>query len=485
MFLHDYLYQLEKNKTSIAGTPPAILWLDAGGRFGHADPFDPQQSDALLMNGPTYMLRPSLAKPDLFHNYYRGQTGSDDLEGFIPRNLYGRFLQDLVPALLEKAQHLGITITRQQATITAIHKTPQRALQLVSAEGQRWQADHLALATGPARNRALDHLRGQSGFIDNPSRANSFANSGIDFSNPATQIACFGPGPSCFDGMALLEKEFGFKGKYILVGRANIPFWSIQRNSPVPNDSHYRPRHLSAEALPCPVTESQLIAALFKDIDDLKDPQHNRFEMGPEYLLNLVSSQTPALYARWQAHHRPDALAAAQSHTAFLKLQRVAIKMLEQAVSPQMQSLYQNLKDQGRILQVSGRIQEDAITKPNALFTVPVVRQDGLRLNYRSAGIMNCKPHVRSWQPGGATAQEQLLAQMTEQGLIRQNKQEQLGLYDFIHGLQNRVALLGAATDVLWGVHLSSYKNGQAAEFFASKLTPWQRQATPVLQQNS
>ena len=145
--------------------------------------------------------------------------------------------------------------------------------------------------------------------------------------------------------------------------------------------------------------------------------------------------------------------------------------MLEVSVSPQMLALYQGLKDQGRIMHVRGRIQEEKITKPDQLFTVPVIRSDdGLRLNYRCDAFMNSKPYTRGWTPGAASPQESLLHGMEQQGLIRKEPGSHLGLYDFTHGLQNHVALLGAATDVLWGVHLASYKNGQAAEHFVRKM---------------
>lgn len=473
MFLHDLLCQLEKKKQPGAAVNGQILWIEKTGRFGHADAFNPRQSPSLLMNGPTYMLSPSLARPRLFQDFYNQAAGDNDHGSFIARHHYGDFLAALPEALERQARAMGIQINKIQGTVQSIERQKQAGLQIRMGTGMTLDVSSIALAMGPAKNHKQDHLQGQQGYIANPSRLDNFINSTLNFKNPATAIACFGPGASCFDGMALLENELAYKGKYIVVGHRDTPLWVINRQQPVPPDVHFKPIHISASKLPCPLTLTQLEENFALELLSLEDTERNPYGMGPEYPLFALAAYGHQIFKLWVKHHEPDALARAQAKSAFDFMQQKALKTLESTTSPQMLSLYNSLKAQGRILEVDGRVQEQQVRKPDHLFTVPVIRRkDGLKLNYRCQGFMNARPYSRQW-PSPATPLENLtppealLARMEQQGLIHRDEDNPFGLFAAKSG---DIALLGAAADPLWGVHLAALRNGMAAEHFADKL---------------
>lgn len=476
MFLHDYISLLEGRPAAVKAQPPKILWFDRNGHFGHADAFDPHQPDCLTLNNPVAMMQPTLINPKIFHDFCTRTYGACDHSAFLPRNVYGRFLKELTPTLFQRAQALGIEIKTIHSTTKAIHKTPNGHL-IIKDDDRFRPVDDVVMALGPAPNHAAQHLQGERGYIASPSRYESFEKSGIDFSNPKTRIACFGPGASCFDGMALLEKEFGFKGTYILIGESSSAFWSLRREKPIPTDVGYPSRFLQPGNLPCPVTATQLKDALQRDVAELRNPSANPHDLGPEYPLFAAAAKSKRLMGMWEKQHKPNALERAQAQMAFNELQRYAIKILEHAVAPQMLDLYKDLQRQGRILHIEGRAQIDKITKVDQEFQIPVLTRNPdlthCRIRYLAEGFMNAKPFARSWDAVAEGAplspQERLLHGMRNQGLIQQVPGDQLGLYTS-NGTKNSIVLLGAATDALWGVHLACYKNLVAADSFAQRV---------------
>lgn len=473
LFLHDLLFQLEKKAGKGQKVPIRILWFDQKGQHGYAAPFAPDQPPSLLMNGPTYMLTPSLARPSVFHDFYRKRTGDDDLDGFIPRYHYGHFLKKLAQELEDRAREMGIQLVKISQGVSAVEENHQGGLSIYSDTGMMIPVSGVALATGPARNHKQDHLQGINGYIANPSRLDDFYNSSLDLNNPCTSIACFGPGASCFDAMALLENELGYKGSYVAIGQRDIPLWVIRRNRPVPPDAHFKLYHLSAAQLPCPLNVSDLEEHFNKECQSLDDHERNPYEMGPEYPLFSLAAYGHQIYKMWVQAHNPDPLAKAQAKNAFDYMQRKALKTLEATTSPAMIELYNKLKAEGRILEVKGRGIESQIRKEKGFFTIPVIRQkDGIKLNYRCQGFINTSPYSREWpaqsiDSASASPSESLLLRMEKEGLIHKDNSNPFALYAPNRG---NIALLGAAADPLWGVHLAALRNGVTAEHFADKL---------------
>ncbi len=467
--LHDILALLEEKKESGQPCPLEILWYDAKGQFGASDAFATDLSPALSLNGPTYVVRPSAFNRRIFHDFLNAAHGITDLEGHIPRRMYGEFLNDLVHKLDRKAVDLGVRLQKIPKAVVSVQKhAPDKSLFLQEGNTGCWgKADRLIVAPGPPANDVFSHLDGLHGYIKNPARMESFRDSNLDFTDPYAQIVCFGPGNSFFDGLALLEREFGYMGQYTIIAPEERKPWPLTREREIANDVVYKFQHFKPLDFPCPVTLSYLSGALEQDIEALKSPEKNPERFGVEHPLYYIAAFAMEYFKMWEKKHKPDPLARAQSLLAFQDLQKKTAKTLQDVTDPSLIDLYNQVKNEGRIKIFNGRADCKNINNPGKMFRVPVrLNDDGMNIILRSDGIMNCMPFAHDWQ----RTQTGLLAQMEQDGLVRKKPEGVVRPYDFGHALENGIGLVGAAVDPIWGVHIFAQRIAGVADTFVRQL---------------
>lgn len=466
--LHDILSHFEDLKASDPTLPtPKIIWVDAKGFFGRCAAFDPDQPDCLLTSGPAYALKPSLCAPDAFTQFYVARYPSADMNQCVPRRIYGEFMHGLTTDTMNRAQAQGITIETITARIDAVTRDDRGVLTLRTDSGDTIRAHHLIASPGPSRNTAMDHLHGTPGFIANPSDIASVRASGLDFNDPKSTILCFGPGNSFFDGINLLEKELGYRGKYILVNASGRTPWSVGPDLDEHDGLPYHFTHFATQSMPARVSFATLKAALDRDLEDLKDPAKNPRGFGPEYPIYYIAAYAMQYFKSWADHHKPDALTRGQAELAFQQLQDDATMQLKCISAPEDIALYQTLRAQGRLFESHGRIVMDQVASAARGFSVPVRSNlDQGLYNVRVAGFMNCKPYHSNWDTPVRDEPGNLLRQMERDELIRRAPTNGHGhgeRYDTAHARDNGISVVGSSMSPIWGVHLSAAQVNIAA----------------------
>lgn len=478
MFLHDFLYHYEREKADHPGqrSPVTVIWMDAKGAFGSNAAFDVNLPDSLLLSSPSYMITPSVCKPKLFHDFLQNKYQITNLETCLPRRVYGEFLEDLVVRLEKKAQDLGVTVVKTSTQVHAVSKTPDGRFLIEGTGMIRRLADKVALMPGPSSSTDLDYLSGQRGYISDPANIECFTRSEINFSDPSVNFLGFGPGNSFFDAVTLLENELGFRGKYILVRPEEREPWAITRERPIPDNIRYHLKHFVPEELPCPATYSDLSQALHRDLQALIPEKENPWRFGREYPLYYVGNFAMQFFKKWVDHHKPDKLAEAQSREAFRMVQRDALREVTSVVAPEALALYDRLSLEKRLIIISGRVLMPHIIKEDNYFKVPVrLNEDSQIYRLHLHGILNCMPFKRDWNTPQPDMQGHLLRKLESSGFIRKHTDHSIGIYDFTHALSNGIALTGAVTNPVWGVHLPVYDSSLAAQTLATVLNQKQK----------
>lgn len=466
--LHDVLMQYEDRLQKHESVPRLDLaWYDAQGRFVSTDAFAVTLPDSFRLNGPAYMVRPSGIARKMFYDFYRASHPDANLDEYIPRRIYGEFLRDLTRKLEDKAQQLGVPLNMISQPIVKISQQSADAFKLIDGSGRPHQAGKLIIATGPAKNPAMQHLQGLHGYVDNPADPASYARAGVDFKNSATSVIAFGLGGSFFDSVTILEQELGFRGQYVLVESHPHKPWVITREKDLPEDVYYKFTHFAPDKLPCPLTLTDLQTAFQKDIDDLGPTESNPLRYGIEHPLYYIAAFAMLYFQGWEKHHSPEPAARKQALDAFEDLQKLTSDQLKDVVSPQALDLYNTAIAEGRVRFIKGRVLPNHIHRTPNNLVVPVALQGGGIDMIHGTALINGMPQQGDWQH----VKDGILPHMRENNLIRLDTSGTTALYDFAHALKKGIGLTGAAVDSIWGVHIFANKTGIAANELVRQMT--------------
>src|SRR5690606_36020451 len=104
-----------------------------------------QRSFPYLLNVPAGRMSANLADPDEFLTFARARLPQAQSEDFLPRHLYGDYLQELLFAAKAAASD-GVHLHIVRAAVTSIvREDSTSALQLTLSDGQRVRADDVVL----------------------------------------------------------------------------------------------------------------------------------------------------------------------------------------------------------------------------------------------------------------------------------------------------------------------------------------------------
>lgn len=148
------------HRLRLPNPPKNILWLDASGRFGRGPAYATQWPQHLL-NVPARNMGAIAEQPGHFLLWLNGPEGQATATAhhlpttwresdYVPRLLYGAYLQSFLADLERCATQLGVALHRDIATIAHIESADGYLLQ--AEDGRRWHTQDLALAMGNQPN---------------------------------------------------------------------------------------------------------------------------------------------------------------------------------------------------------------------------------------------------------------------------------------------------------------------------------------------
>lgn len=153
-------------------TPTRLLLIEREADVGCGVAYrnDPLQR-RLLLNVTAGRMSATSAAPLEFLQFAQRRLPNATAEDFLPRALYGEYIQEvLLAAELSAPRSIRLERIRSDAVrIRRIDRT--RPLQLELANGRTIVADQIVVASGnppPARLRVCDALEGANGYIDDP-----------------------------------------------------------------------------------------------------------------------------------------------------------------------------------------------------------------------------------------------------------------------------------------------------------------------------
>lgn len=145
-----------------------IVLIERSGRFGRGVAYAPRHFPYLL-NVPAARMSARSTAPDQFLEFARRRFGPVAGSDFLPRELYGDYLEEILAAA-EAGCPATVTFQRRCDEVLRIDPQPHGfALRL--ATGAELQADAVVLATGnppPSNLRETAGAQGHPGYIGNP-----------------------------------------------------------------------------------------------------------------------------------------------------------------------------------------------------------------------------------------------------------------------------------------------------------------------------
>jgi uncharacterized NAD(P)/FAD-binding protein YdhS len=158
------------NLLRLAGREPLHLVLIDRGNMGRGLAFA-KRSFPYLLNVPAGRMSASSVDPDAFLEYARRRHPRVGAEDFLPRELYGDYLETSLAAA-ERTAASCVRLDRVRGSVIAVERQPRDgALALLLEDGSRLRADAVVLALGnppPARLRAAAPLADSPLYVADP-----------------------------------------------------------------------------------------------------------------------------------------------------------------------------------------------------------------------------------------------------------------------------------------------------------------------------
>lgn len=210
--------------------------LAKGIAYGTADPCH-------LLNVRANRMGAFAENPEHFYQWLTEKALSVDPESYLPRMLYGTYLEDLLQKSLTMASQKGIKASVLHAEAVRI-EPKAAALSIALKGGSSLQADAAILALGVPQNKEFCTFAGH-----NPNYISSIwavQPLQIRFSNETT-VVMIGSGLTMVDAYASLLIR-GFRGRVIAISRhGKLP--AVHAQHPIPYSNFLDLRHPPATAL--------------------------------------------------------------------------------------------------------------------------------------------------------------------------------------------------------------------------------------------
>jgi uncharacterized NAD(P)/FAD-binding protein YdhS len=219
-FLRQLVEQLASERQPVE-PPPAILVFEPRARIGAGQAYEDDFACNLL-NTRADTMSAVHGEP---HHFLRWLTDHEDnwrhafpevrlaAEEFLPRPLFGRYLEALYEETIARALGREISVTQVRDCVTDLLPIGERVC-LDTASGQGYEADIVVLATGNMPSVAFPELVGAPGFFNTPYPGNALP-AAIP---PHAPVAVIGTNLSAIDTVIALCHG-GHQGKVVCVSR--------------------------------------------------------------------------------------------------------------------------------------------------------------------------------------------------------------------------------------------------------------------------
>ena len=193
--------------------PSRVLVFEARETIGLGIAYS-TQNDRHLMNVPTGRLSCLADRPDDFLAWCRESGRSDDADGFMPRHVFGAYVQSRLASASR-----GSMLHHVRQSVAAISQRDD-LVEVRAADGSTWRARHVVLATGhgptrlPAALQAARHLPNVLPSPWDQSRLDQLV-------SRAERILLIGTGLTMCDTVVSLV-DAGFDGEVIAVSRHGL-----------------------------------------------------------------------------------------------------------------------------------------------------------------------------------------------------------------------------------------------------------------------
>lgn len=146
--------------------------------------------------------------PGHFLEWVRGQGIMADATDFLPRMLYGRYLQDTLGVV--SATTTGPTVLHRQGRVRGLSRTSQAGWLVALEDGTELAAEHVVLATGNVAAPAPGPV-GHPRFVVDP-----WAGTGVADLHEAAEILIVGTGLTAIDVLLTL-RDMGHRGRIRMI----------------------------------------------------------------------------------------------------------------------------------------------------------------------------------------------------------------------------------------------------------------------------
>jgi uncharacterized NAD(P)/FAD-binding protein YdhS len=185
-----------------------VAWIERTSRFGPGLAYG-TDSPELLLNVPAAKMGGRADRPEDFHAWLSARGERFAATDFVPRMLYGRYLEELAVAAAA-----GLELERRLGTVTRVTPLGDR-VRLALSDGDAISAGQVVLAVGnapPARPRwpRTDRLV-----------RSAFAPGALEAIGPDEQVLLIGTGLTAIDAVLLLLAR-GHRGPLIAVSRHGL-----------------------------------------------------------------------------------------------------------------------------------------------------------------------------------------------------------------------------------------------------------------------
>ncbi|MFB9735670.1 FAD/NAD(P)-binding protein [Streptomyces sp. NPDC057386] len=165
--------------SEIGGTAADVIVFESAQRYGPGVAYA-QDADTALLNRPYSAMSVDYGDPGQFRRWlYRRRSAAAPAPTrtslrpapaghFVPRNLFGNYLEDVFRQACEDLALLGARVTLVPTAVTDIVTDGTAGRLLVTADGQRHAADVTVLAVGTLPPADVFGLRGTDGFVHQP-----------------------------------------------------------------------------------------------------------------------------------------------------------------------------------------------------------------------------------------------------------------------------------------------------------------------------
>ncbi|POZ62056.1 FAD/NAD(P)-binding protein [Chromobacterium alticapitis] len=222
------IIHLVKDLIASRAAATEILAFERSGRFGTGVAYQPDL-DAAILNRTRHNMSAQPQYPADFANWLARQPDPDCADAdYLPRPLFGRYLQDALQQAVDLAATTGHRVRLIPAEIIDVKR--QEDVYLLLSDRDTWRVKHLILATGNQRSGQFLHLRDKPGYRHSPYPLVQTCRA----IHPEQRVAIIGSRLSAVDTVIALSRQ-GHRGPITLMSRQGyLPMAQLpQANAPL------------------------------------------------------------------------------------------------------------------------------------------------------------------------------------------------------------------------------------------------------------